>query len=159
MARRSLLSREVLLLANLRMEERYLESAVEILRTMKYLTLATVCKDGAPWNTPVSASVDSQLILTWGSNSNSQHSLNIQNDARAFGVIFDSHAPEGTGEGLYLSGRVEKVGEENDAITIYRLVPEQIWINDEEKNEDGSYKNDIRIEIPVEILRTAFSRI
>ncbi len=141
------------------MEERHLESAVQILRTMKYLTVATVCKDGAPWNTPVSASVDSQLIFTWGSSPNSQHSLNIRHDAHAFGVIFDSHAPEGTGEGLYLSGRVEKVGEENETITIYRFLPEQIWINDENKNEDGSYKNDIRFEIPIEILRTVFSKI
>lgn len=140
------------------MEARHLKSALDILRGSHYLVLATVCEDGSPWNTPVSATVDSDLSFTWGSSPLNQHSKNIEKEGRAFGVLFDSHAPEGTGEGLYFKGRAEVLRKESEDITLYTFVPERAWINDEAKKDDGAYKHDVRIELDLEELREAFSK-
>lgn len=138
------------------MEERHLHSAVEILKTFRYITIASVCEDGSPWNTPVSASCDQQLHFYWGSSPDNVHSKNVRRDNRAFVVVFDSHAPEGTGEGIYMIGKAEELGsEEGRAVHKYRFMPERVWINDEEKNEDGTYKYDIRIEIDLDVLKHA----
>jgi hypothetical protein len=67
-----------------------------------------------------------------------------------FVTIYDSTAPEGTGEGLYIIGKAEELGpEEGAAVCKYKFTPERVWINDEAKNEDGSYKHDIRIEMDI----------
>ncbi len=82
------------------MKKRHIESATKILKDMKYMTIATVCSDGSPWNTPVAPTPSKDLIFRWGSNENSVHSQNIRKEKRVFVVIFDSHAEEGTGEGV-----------------------------------------------------------
>lgn len=138
------------------MEARHSKSALEILRSSQYLVLATVCEDGSPWNTPVSAAIDENLSFTWGSSPLNQHSQNIEGDGRAFGVLFDSHAPEGTGEGLYFQGRAEALRKESEDITLYTFVPERVWINDEAKNDDEGYKHDVRIELDLEELRETY---
>ena len=135
------------------MEPRHLESAVHILRTIHYLTIATVGEDGQPWNTPVSTSRKEDFSFEWGSHPESVHSKNIERDGYVFAVVFDSNAPEGKGEAVYLSGRATSVGEKNEHISLYRFVPERAWINDDAKNDDGSYKYDIRIPLDVEALR------
>lgn len=130
------------------MEDRHIKSAKEILRRIHYINIATVNEDGSPWNTAVSASHDEELNFYWGSSSNNVHSQNIRRDARVFVTIYDSTAPEGTGEGLYLQGVAEELGpEEGTDVYKYKFKPERIWINDEAKNADGSYKHDIRIEL------------
>jgi len=139
------------------MEPRHLESAVKIIKDIHYLVLATVCEDGTPWNTPVSVTVDHELGFTWGSSPSNQHSKNIQKNGNAFAVLFDSTAPEGTGEGLYFSGRAEVVSKESEDITIYRFLPERVWINDEAKNLDGTYKHDVRIELDMISLKQALT--
>jgi hypothetical protein len=136
------------------MEERHLASAREILAKIHYINLATVNEDGSPWNTPVSASHDGQLNFFWGSSPDNVHSKNIKRDGRVFVTVYDSTVPEGTGEGLYLAGRAEEMGPETGtAIYRYKFTPERAWINDEAKNEDGSYKHDIRIEMKVDDIK------
>ena len=135
------------------MEEKHLNSATEILREMRYMTVATVCTDGSPWNTPVAPTPSKDLIFCWGSNENSIHSQNIRRDKRVFIVIYDSHAPEGTGEGVYMKGVAEELDEYEGTLKMYRFTPEKIWINDEEHNEDGSFKRDIRVELDIEALK------
>ena len=135
------------------MEARHLESALEILKKIHYITVATVCEDGSPWNSPVSASFDKELTFSWGSSADNIHSKNIRRDGRAFVVVYDSTAPEGMGEGLYMTGIAEELNETDGAITMYRFTPEQIWINDEARNEDGTYKHDIRIELDLDELK------
>ena len=140
------------------MEDRHLTSATAILKSIHYITIATVCEDGSPWNSPVSASVDAELNFTWGSNADNIHSRNINRDGRAFVVIFDSTAPEGTGEGIYMTGNAVELQDENDSIKKYRFTPKAAWINDEEKNEDGSYKHDIRVKLDLVSLKESFSK-
>jgi general stress protein 26 len=140
------------------MEDRHLTSAAGILKSIHYITIATVCEDGSPWNSPVSATLDTDFTFKWGSNPENVHSQNIRRDNRVFVVIFDSTAPEGTGEGVYMTGRAEELEEENNSIKKYRFVPKRIWINDELKNEDGSYKHDIRIELDVASLKALLSK-
>jgi hypothetical protein len=130
------------------MEERHINSAREILKKIHYLNIATVNEDGSPWNSIVSCSHDDQLNFYWGSCRDSVHSQNIRRSSKVFVTIYDSTAPEGTGEGLYLLGKAEELGpEEGTAVYKYKFIPELVWINDEAKNEDGSYKHDIRVEL------------
>ena len=132
------------------MEQRHLIDAAEILKKMKYMTIATVCADGSPWNTPVAPTFDQELIFRWGSNEESVHSENIRKEKRVFVVIYDSTAPEGAGEGVYMKGEAEELDEFEGALKMYRFIPQQIWINDEETNDDGSFKRDIRVELNIE---------
>jgi hypothetical protein len=140
------------------MEERHLTSAVQIFKEMKYMTIATICADGSPWNTPVAPTPGKDLIFRWGSNEESTHSQNIRREKRVFVVVYDSHAPEGAGEGIYMRGEAEELDEHEGTLKMYRFTPQQIWINDEEQNEDGSFKKDIRVELNIEDLRTALNK-
>ena len=138
------------------MKEQHLKTAVKILKDIHYITIASVCEDGAPWNSPVSASFDNELSFFWGSSSENIHSKNIRRDGRVFVVIYDSTVPEGTGEGIYMSGFASELDLEfGGAVKRYRFVPEKIWINDEAKNDDGSYRHDIRLEIDISALKKA----
>ena len=139
------------------MEPRHLDSAVRILKNIKYMTLATVCADGSPWNSPVAPTYNKELTFRWGSNENSVHSQNVRNEKRAFVVIYDSTAPEGVGEGVYMKGIAEELNEYGGALRMYLFHPQQIWINDDEKNEDGSFKRDIRVELNIETLKSALN--
>lgn len=137
------------------MQPRHLISATRILKNIKYMTVATVCADGSPWNTPVAHTYSKDLVFRWGSNEESVHSKNIVRDSCVFVVIYDSTVPEGTGEGVYMKGVAKELQEYEGALRIYEFMPQEIWINDEEKNEDGSFKKDIRIELNLEELRQA----
>lgn len=122
------------------------------------MTIASICDDGSPWNTPVAPTYNQDLVFRWGSNEQSVHSQNVRRDKRIFVVIYDSTAPEGLGEGVYLKGEAEELNEYEGALKMYRFVPQQAWINDEERNPDGSFKLDIRIELNLEGLRSALSK-
>ncbi len=135
------------------METRHLQSAVNILKTLKYMTLATVCEDGSPWNSPVAHSPLKELIFYWGSTEDSVHSQNIRRDKRVFVVVYDSTAPEGTGEGVYMKGYAEELDEVEGLVRMYRFIPEQVWINDAEKDSNGNFLKDFRIELDIEKLR------
>ena len=140
------------------MEKRHLESAAEIIKEMKYMTIATVCTDGSPWNTPLAPTPSKDLVFRWGSNEGSVHSENIRRDKRVFVVIYDSKAPEGAGEGIYMKGIAQELAEHEGTLRMYRFVPEQIWINDEESDEAGNFKKDIRVELSIEDLRKALGK-
>jgi hypothetical protein len=140
------------------MEDRHMLSAAKILENSKYMTIATVCSDGSPWNTPVAPTHDGELVFRWGSNEDSIHSQNIRNEGRVFVVIFDSTAPEGTGEGVYMKGVAEELDEYEGTLRMYRFVPHAVWINDEESNEDGSFKKDIRIELGIDDLKRSLRK-
>jgi general stress protein 26 len=136
------------------MEMRHIQSIKEILKNIHYITIATVCDDGSPWNSPVSASFDTDLNFYWGSSRENIHSKNISRDSRVFVVIYDSTAPEGTGEGVYMSGEATELGpeEHNPSVTKYKFSPSKFWINDVTLDEFGKYLNDVRIEINKENL-------
>ncbi|HTH71910.1 MAG TPA: pyridoxamine 5'-phosphate oxidase family protein [Candidatus Pristimantibacillus sp.] len=74
----------------------------KILTEVPYVTLASVCPDGRPWNTPVWGCFDDVLNLYWASWPKNQHSQNVAHDPRIFVVSYDSRATEGDGLGIYM---------------------------------------------------------
>ncbi len=135
------------------MQPRHLTSAVNILKNIKYMTLATVCEDGSPWNSPVAHSPLKELVFYWGSTEDSIHSQNIRREGRVFVVVYDSTLPEGEGEGVYMKGTAEELDEVEGLVRMYRFTPQQIWINDAEKDANGNYLKDFRIELDIEKVR------
>jgi general stress protein 26 len=77
-------------------------TAKEIIEKIQYITIATVSKDGEPWNTPVYSAYDEDYNFYWISWKENQHSKNIAENNQVFSVIYDSTVPEGTGEGVYI---------------------------------------------------------
>lgn len=149
------------------------ERAKEIINKILYLTIATVDKEGQPWNTPVYTAFDEDYNFYWASDQNGQHSKNIAQNSKVFLVIYDSTAPEGTGEGVYIQAKASILTSEDELQKalrylykrknqqpgkgeakeflgdyprrIYKAVPEKVWLNgDGEVN--GNYI-DIRIEV------------
>ena len=80
-----------------------------LLEQSSYATIATADPNSQPWNTPVVGVFDDELNLYWISAADSQHSQNIAGNPHVFVVIYDSHAADGEGEGLYLRMRAEPV--------------------------------------------------
>lgn len=77
---------------------------------------------------------------------------------------------EGTGEGVYFKGDAFELAERellvecaarvkpitfksNDILKIYKVVPDKIWMNDDEKDENGKYVKDIKVEVPIDELK------
>jgi general stress protein 26 len=77
----------------------------KLIAAARYGVLATVCKDGQPWNTPVSLAIDDDLNVYWGSAYDSQHSRNLAANPSLFLVIFGDEHAEHNGIGLYMSMR------------------------------------------------------
>lgn len=144
--------------------------AAEIIKNVLYITLATVTKDEQPWNSPLFSVFDNDLNFYWGSDKNSVHSENIRNNNKVFCVIYDSTMAEGTGEGVYFSGKAYELSEseievictprnktvkfkQNNILKIYKVIPDKIWMNDDEKDENGHYVKDIKVEVPVNELK------
>lgn len=126
----------------------------EILRRVAYVTLATVCPDGQPWNTPVFGCFDENLNLFWASWTKNQHSRNIADNANLFAVIYDSRTAEGDGLALYLQMTAKVLNQEKEVVQarefyrtdfgenlkhepflgkcprrLYKAVPLKIWHN------------------------------
>lgn len=147
----------------------------DLLRRIPYATVATVGKDGQPWNSPVFARWDDDLNVYWVSHKQAQHSKNIAHNPRIFVVVYDSTVPEGEGLGLYLAmrARLLKTAEEvAHAKAIYDTSffahnytnheqflagcpqgfyvasPDHIWFNVDSNTKDGHFI-DARQEFPV----------
>lgn len=157
----------------------FYERAKIIIENIQYMTVATVCEDGTPWNSPVATAYDEDLNFYWKSWTENQHSKNIVRNQGIFIVIYDSRAKAGEGEGVYIKAIAKPLLEHEeqdivDAYTvlknrsgfasseytefvkgiprrIYKAVPQQIWMN------DGSSKNggfiDIRHELDINELK------
>ncbi len=148
--------------------------AKEIINEIIYITIATVSKEGQPWNSPVYSAFDQDYNFYWASDQNGQHSKNISENNKIFIVIYDSKAPEGTGEGVYIRAKAYaltdlkeiahalsyldgRVGKKKDPKTrvlqflgdkprrIYKAIPEKFWINSED-DVKGEYI-DVRFEV------------
>jgi len=81
----------------------YLASAQAILADNIYGTIATCSKEGWPWAAPQFIAYDDDTkTIYWCAARNSQHSQNIQDNGRAYIVIYDSGVGPGEGSGVYL---------------------------------------------------------
>jgi nitroimidazol reductase NimA-like FMN-containing flavoprotein (pyridoxamine 5'-phosphate oxidase superfamily) len=78
-----------------------------------YLVLATADGTGRPWSSPVYFAHHGYAEFLWVSVPEAEHSRNIAARPQVGIVIFDSHAPIGTGQGVYISATAEQVGSDN----------------------------------------------
>jgi pyridoxine/pyridoxamine 5'-phosphate oxidase len=74
-----------------------------------YMTLATADASGHPWPSPVWYAHVGYLEFFWVSSPESRHSRNLAERQQAGIVIFDFHAPIGTGQAVYLQADVDQV--------------------------------------------------
>lgn len=148
------------------------EKVKQILQKILYITIATSTKDGMPWNSPVYSAYDENYNFYWASDQNGQHSKNIKENPNVFLVIYDSTAPEGTGEGVYVQAKAYELTDEKEILhalsildkrvgktkerhaeeflgnyprRVYKAVPEKFWMN-----SDGEVNGnfiDIRVEV------------
>ncbi len=79
--------------------------AIEILKSNKYLSLGTT--DGIiPWVAPVFYCMDENFNFYFISQLDSLHSIHMQKQPLVSFAIFDSHQPEGEGNGVQGDGTV-----------------------------------------------------
>jgi hypothetical protein len=78
-------------------------TAQAIINANLYLVLATADGTGRPWSSPVYFAHDGYAEFFWVSAPEAAHSRNIAARPQVGIVIFDSHAPIGTGQGVYMS--------------------------------------------------------
>lgn len=162
------------------MSDYHNKRAAEVIKQILYLTLATSSSDGKPWNSPVARFYDNDLNFYWFSDKQSIHSTNIRNNENVFAVIYDSTMAEGTGEAVYMEGTAHEVNDENEVEQIvswqsgsmkvsfgqvmgdsihrfYKFTPLRIWMNDDQKDENGDYIKDIRVEVPIDTLKASLN--
>jgi uncharacterized protein YhbP (UPF0306 family) len=85
--------------------------AKKIIRENIYCSLATT--DGVnPWTAPLYYAVDKDYNFYFISQLNSRHTKHILKNPNVAFSIFDSHQPEGTGNGIQASGRVRLLKDE-----------------------------------------------
>ena len=96
-------------------------TAKAIIDANLYMVLGTADGDGHPWVSPVYYAHSTYREFLWVSRPTTLHSLNLAVRAQVSIVIFDSSAPIGTGQGVYMGGTAEEItgGERAAAIEIF----------------------------------------
>ena len=82
-----------------------------IVDSNRYMTLGTADADGLPWVSPVWYAPEGYGEFFWVSSPEARHSRNVALRPPVAIVIFDSGAPVGTGQGLYMRALAEQVPE------------------------------------------------
>jgi hypothetical protein len=92
-----------------------------IIDANQYLTLATADALGQPWASPVFYATADYAEFYWISVPEATHSRNLAQRPQISMVIFDSTAPEGTGQAVYMSATAEQVpdGDLDRALAVY----------------------------------------
>jgi general stress protein 26 len=143
----------------------------DILSKIMYATVATVSREGQPWNAPVYTAYDEQYNFYWASWPETQHSKNIAENPNVFIVIFDSTAKEGTGEGVYIQAKVEMLKNTEDIThaakffyerkgkqpraaeefldaslrRMYKAVPQKVWTNGYDRDKHIDFREEITL--------------
>jgi hypothetical protein len=73
----------------------------------RYMVLGTADEDGRPWVSPVYYAPSGYSELHWVSSPEAQHSRNLAVRPDLSIVVFDSQAPVGEGQGVYMSAVAE----------------------------------------------------
>jgi len=158
----------------------YINRAAQIVKEIQYLTLSTVTPDGKPWNSPVARIYDKKLNFYWFSDKSNQHSINVRHNGMTYIVIYDSTAPWGEGEGVYIQAIVKelddpeeirqvrriKKGPDSDAPDdfmgdairrVYKATPQRAWMNDAEV-KNGVFIRDYKVELDLNELKQEVNR-
>ena len=80
-----------------------------IVDTNLYMTLATADAAGRPWVSPVWYAASGYAEFYWVSSPEARHSRNIAAHPEVAVVIFDSRAPIGTGQAVYVRAVAEEL--------------------------------------------------
>jgi len=94
-----------------------------LLAENRYLVLGTADGDGRPWATPVFYAADGEHRILWVSAPDSRHSRNIAARPDVAITIFDTHAPIGGAEALYLEATAGPVTGDADLAVLNTRVP------------------------------------
>ena len=94
-------------------------TAEEIIDAGRYMVLATADENGVPWASPVWYAPDGYTRFLWVSREDTRHSRNLAVRPQLSIVIFDSSAPIGTGEGVYMDAVAEQLAEPMREIEIF----------------------------------------
>jgi general stress protein 26 len=94
--------------------DEYVTKAKQIIAENIYCTVATASLEAKPWISPVFYAYDDQYNIYWVSDKNALHSKNIKANPQGAVVIFNSQAPEGEGDGVYIDAKVEEVIDEKE---------------------------------------------
>jgi uncharacterized protein YhbP (UPF0306 family) len=97
------------------------ETVPRLLAQHRYLVLGTADAEGRPWATPVFYAADREDRVLWVSSADSRHSRNISARPEVAITIFDSHAPIGGAEAIYLEATAEPVSNHSVAAAVERL--------------------------------------
>jgi hypothetical protein len=87
-----------------------------IIDSNAYMVLATADETGRPWGSPVYYASAGYTEFYWVSSPEAAHSRNLATRPQISIVIFDSQAPVGSGQGMYMSA----VGEELTGVDLER---------------------------------------
>ena len=83
--------------------------ARSIIDTTMYMVLGTADDSGQPWVSPVYFASADYKQFYWVSSPEVRHSRNIATRPQVSIVVFDSRAPIGTGQGVYMSAIAEQL--------------------------------------------------
>ena len=86
------------------------EDARAIIDGNRYMVLGTADESGRPWVSPVYYAPSGYAELYWVSSPEAQHSRNLAARPGLSIVVFDSQAPVGEGQGVYMSAVAEELG-------------------------------------------------
>jgi nitroimidazol reductase NimA-like FMN-containing flavoprotein (pyridoxamine 5'-phosphate oxidase superfamily) len=81
----------------------------DIIDSNPYMTLGTADGSGRPWVSPVYYAHEGYERFYWVSSPEATHSRNIVARPEVAIVIFDSRAPVGRGQGVYMSALAEEL--------------------------------------------------
>lgn len=87
--------------------------ATAVIDANKYMTLGTADPNGEPWVSPVYFTPDRYTDFYWVSTPGSKHSRNLERRPDLSIVIFDSQAPIGDAEAVYMKARAALVAEDD----------------------------------------------
>lgn len=98
-----------------------LEQVHRILDTNRYMVLATVGPDRAPWATPVYFAHEDPHAFWWVSSPDSRHSSNIAAHPSVAITVFDSSVPIGGATAMYAEATAQQCPPEliNEGIAIF----------------------------------------
>ncbi|MGH2637034.1 MAG: pyridoxamine 5'-phosphate oxidase family protein, partial [Actinomycetota bacterium] len=74
-----------------------------------YMALGTADETGRPWVSPVYFAPAGYTEFYWVSSPEVTHSRNLAARPQVSIVVFDSRAPIGTGQGVYMAGSAEEL--------------------------------------------------
>ncbi|TKK91579.1 pyridoxamine 5'-phosphate oxidase family protein [Herbidospora galbida] len=124
------------------------EAVPRLLGENRYLVLATADDQGRPWATPVFFAARDEDRLYWVSSPGSRHSRNLAARPDVAMTVFDSHAPVGGAEALYLEATAGPADDPVAAVAALNArLPEGGELVDDDLAPSGSlvaYRADVR---------------